>query len=162
MHTNPDSIEGTAAEERKDRMGNMGMIPSDLWWRVLSAERAMLMRPVSKIARAELERAGENAAIVIVKKHSIQKTQKLVENLKNMQKWGRIRTLVLNSGDEHRTIGVEGAARLAGVLGQCTFLFRPDLSFNDFGAEGAGRIAGGRGNAQFSWTFHSNVHRLLT
>ena len=46
-------------EETKKRLGKLGMIASDLWPRILPAERAVLMRSVSKIVRAEMERVGE-------------------------------------------------------------------------------------------------------
>ena len=60
-------MEGMTAEEGKGRLGKLGMIPVDLWRRVLPAERVVLMRSVCKIARAEMERVGELTAIVIVK-----------------------------------------------------------------------------------------------
>ena len=67
MHTSPDSMEERAAEEGTGGLGKLEMIPVDLWRRVLPAERAVLMRSVCKMARAEMERVGELATIVIVK-----------------------------------------------------------------------------------------------
>ena len=146
MQTSPDSIEGMAAEEGKGRLGKLGMIPVDLWRRVLPAERVVLMRSVCKIARAEMERVGELAAIVIVKVDFMRDIEKVTERLQEMLKWCRIQNLVLSgfrNGEGTRyEIGAAGAGRLAGVLGQCASLAHLDLACNDIGAEGAGRLAG--------------------
>jgi len=49
METSPDSIEGMTAEEGKGSLSKLGMIPMDLWQRVLPAERVVLMRSVCKM-----------------------------------------------------------------------------------------------------------------
>ena len=123
METDPDSIEGMTAEEGKGSLGKLGMIPVDLWRRVLPAERVLLMRSVCKIARAEMERVGELAAIVIVKVDFMRAIEKVTERLQEMLKWCRIQNLVLSGvrdGEGTRCeIGAAGSKSSMGVLGQC-------------------------------------------
>ena len=124
MQTSSDSIEGMVEEEGKDRLGKLGLIPVDLWQRVVPAERVVLMMSVCKIARAEMERVGELAAIVIVKVDFMRDIEKVTARLQEMLKWCRIQNLVLSgfrNGEGTRCeIGAAGSKRLMGVLGQCT------------------------------------------
>ena len=56
METSPDSIEGMTANEG---LGKLGMIPVDLWRRVLPAERVVLGR----CARSQGQKWSEWASL---------------------------------------------------------------------------------------------------
>ena len=86
IHRSPDSVEGMAAEEDKGRSGKLGVIPLDLWRRVLPAERVVLMMSVCKIARAEMERVGELETIVFVKVGFLKDIETVTERLHEMLK----------------------------------------------------------------------------
>ena len=46
----------------------------------------------------------------------------------------------MREGGIEKTIGAEGAGRLAGVLGQCGLLVHLNVCYNSIGDDGAGRL----------------------
>ena len=81
-------------QDEIEKAGMLGMIPRDLWKKMLPAERVVLMRLVSKAVKAVMEQAGEIAATVIVKKDFMRDIEKVTQRLLEMLKWCRIQNLV--------------------------------------------------------------------
>ena len=137
------------------------MIPVDLWPRVLPAERVVLLRSVCKIARAEMERLGELAAIVIVKMDDAQDLEMVTERLKDILKLYRVQNLVLqgfpNGFGTRYGIGDALAGRLAAVQGQCASLAHSILLGMTSGLRGQGGWREYWDNAQALLTFISEV-----
>ena len=104
--------------------------------RIVPAERAVMLRRVSRSMRAAME-VIKPAGVIRVKRG--QGEEEVTASLVRMMQWCRITALNL-SGTGWR-LGREGMERLAAVLGQCASLAHLNLRGNSLGAEGAGRLA---------------------
>ena len=108
-------------------------LEEQLVWRVIPAERAVMMQQVSKTVRRAMERVKPPAMI------KVKKTQKMARvewGLREMTRWARITAIDLADCE----IEAEGAGRLAAALGQCPSLAHLIINSNSIGAEGAGRL----------------------
>jgi len=143
----------------------LGALPKELLGKIIPAERTVMLRRLSRGARAALAMV-QPAATVQVEQEKGQGVTGLTEILEKMLSWRRITALHLPGHcspkwiDVEHLVGVlgrcgslahldlranwtgaEGAERLAEVLPQCASLAHLDLSANSIGAEGAGRLA---------------------
>ena len=101
--------------------------------RVIPAERAVMMRQVSKTVRTAMGRVQPPAMIKVKKNQGM---ERVAEGLREMTRWARITAIDLADCQ----MKAEGAGRLAAVLGQCPSLAHLDLGHTFIGAEGAGRL----------------------
>ena len=101
--------------------------------RVMPAERAVMMRQVSKTVRTAMGRVKPPAMIKVKKNQGM---ERVAEGLREMTRWARITAIDLADCE----IKAEGAGRLAAVLGQCSSLAHLYLDSNGIEDEGAGRL----------------------
>jgi hypothetical protein len=112
----------------------LGVLPKEVLGQIIPAERAVMLRRVSRGARGALAAVQPAAKVQVKQAHRI---AGLAGILEKMLSWCRITVLQLCGELGGELADVEG---VVGVLGQCGSLAHLDLSGNSIRAEGAGRL----------------------
>jgi hypothetical protein len=105
-----------------------GQVPTELVAKIVPAERAVMLRKVSKGARSVLA-AAQPAA---------EGSGERFAGLQDMLSWCRVTVLELS----RIALKAANLEALAGALGRCASLERPLLCYGQLGDDGAARLAG--------------------
>ena len=128
--------EGTRDNAPSELVRALEAIEVDVARRIVPAQRAVMLRLVSKSIRAAM---GAIKPAGMIKVKGRQGEEEVSAGLVRMMQWCRITILILSGTGW--TLGTEGMERFAAVLLQCPSFAYLDLGCTSLGAEGAGRLA---------------------